>query len=271
MDTAAPDRTLQASQLIPPRPPRRARPMIVLAVLGALAVAGLGLLLLGGNDSSVRSENLRAAAPTTTAKPATSGETATTAVPATSPAPAGGRSQSAPATSSPSTTAAPAPRLSDDTRLSLDGLGPVDVGMTVEQASAAAGTSIRFLPEGREVNPECDYARGVNGPEGVAFMVVNGTIRRVDVGTYLPGMHPSEVRTVSGIGLGSTEAEVQRTYGGRIRVEPHPYTPGGHYLVYTPGDASLSHLGMIFETDGERVTSFRAGFVDEVSWIEGCS
>lgn len=271
MDTAAPDRTLQADKLISSRPPRRLWPLAAAVVVAALVVAATGVVLLGDDDSSVKSENLRTRAPATTVAPTPGGQTATTSPPVTSP-PAGGRATA--------TTAAPAPpaiapppsvRLSDESRLSLDGIGPVDVGMTLEQASAAAGTQIRFLPEGRAVNPECDYARGVNGPEGVAFMVVNGRIRRVDVGTYLPGMHPSEVRTVSGIGLGSTEDEVKRTYPGRIRVEPHPYNPDGRYLVYTPNDPALSHLGMIFETDGQRVTSFRAGEADQVSWIEGCS
>jgi hypothetical protein len=98
-------------------------------------------------------------------------------------------------------------------------------------------------------------------------MVLRGRISRVDVG------RPSVVRTASGVGIGSTEDEVMRTYAGRIRVEPHPYTGrrGGQYLIYTPADPSDQHLSLIFETDGQRVVSFRAGLKDAVGLIEGCA
>jgi hypothetical protein len=136
--------------------------------------------------------------------------------------------------------------------------------MTLEQASAAAGTPIRIDPA-TELGTDCAYARAEGGPQGLAFMVIGGKIQRVDV---FPG---SRVQTVSGVGLGTTEDEVKRTYPGRIRVEGHPYVPSGHYLVYTPNDSSLAHLSMIFETDGQRVTSYRAGLRGAVSQIEGCA
>ena len=98
-------------------------------------------------------------------------------------------------------------------------------------------------------------------------MVINGRIERVDI-TDRPGRR---VTTVSGVGTGDTEEAVKRTYPGRIRVERHPYLPAGHYLIYTPADPALAHLSMIFETDGQVVTSFRAGMKGAVSQIEGCA
>ena len=47
--------------------------------------------------------------------------------------------------------------------------------------------------------------------------------------------------------------------------------PAGHYLVYAPADPALAHLSMIFETDGQVVTTFRAGMKGAVAQIEGCS
>ena len=76
---------------------------------------------------------------------------------------------------------------------------------------------------------------------------------------------------MSGIHVGSTEDEVKATYGGRVTVEGHPYVQTGHYLVYTPQDASSRGFGLIFETDGQRVTSFRSGYAEQVTWTEGCS
>ena len=164
------------------------------------------------------------------------------------------------------TVARPPERLTSDSRLRLDGIGPVNVGMTLAEASAAAGTPIRVHPND-PFGPECQYAAPIDGPEAVRFMVINGRIARVDVGN--PGA--SAVRTVSGVRIGTTEDEVKRTYPGRIRVEGHPYVPTGHYLVYVPADAGLQHLSMIFETDGRSVTSFRAGLKGAVAQIEGCA
>jgi len=171
----------------------------------------------------------------------------------------------------PSTTQAPTTlpeRLTSSSRLSLDGIGPVDIGMTLAEASAAAGVPIRFLDN--PAGPECRYAvpdRASGTGDELGFMVVNGRIARVDVGI----MGPDLIRTVSGIGKGNTEAEVKATYPGRIRVEPHPYIPNGRYLVYMPSDPSLRHLSMIFETVDGEVRLFRAGLAEQVSWKEGCS
>jgi hypothetical protein len=136
--------------------------------------------------------------------------------------------------------------------------------MTLNQASAAAGTPIRIRPGDDPFGPECQYAEAAGLPR-VGFMVINGRIARVDVG------HRGGVKTVSGVGTGDTEETIKRTYPGRIRVEGHPYVPTGHYLIYAPADPGLAHLSMIFETDGQVVTTFRAGMKGAVSQIEGCS
>ncbi len=75
--------------------------------------------------------------------------------------------------------------------------------------------------------------------------------------------------TLSGIGVGISEADVFSTYPGRIRSEPHPYG-GGNYLICTPQGASDQAYSMIFETDRYQVTSFRAGEKEAVGYIEGC-
>ena len=55
-----------------------------------------------------------------------------------------------------------------------------------------------------------------------------------------------------------------------VRVEPHPYDgPVGQYLIVDALDAP--GLRLIYETDGDRVTSFRAGRRDAVDLIEGCA
>lgn len=245
-----------------PRPPWTAVALVA-AVTAALLAAGVAMW--DGGGETVKSEQLPGP-PTTAAPPST--PTTVADPPATSAPPAtAGPATTGPATTRPTTPpTTAAPRRLADSRLSLDGIGPVDIGMTLDEANAAAGTTIRLLGP-RDPEGDCVYGRADSGPEGLLFMFINGRIARVDVG----GAGPSAVKTVSGVGIGSTEAEVQRTYPGRIRVTGHPYVQTGRYLIYVPNDPAWAHLSMIFETDGARVTSFRAGLAGAVAQIEGCS
>ena len=239
-------------------PPRRRWPWAVLA--GAVVMAG-GLGYVIQDDGGTRLRSGASEAPSLTV--ATTGPD-TTASSATTVAPP--HTQPTPPAPTVTTTTAPE-RLTASSRLSLDGIGPVDIGMTLDQASAAAGTPIRIRPGDDPFGPECQYADAAGLPE-LGFMVINGRIERVDVGDR---GGRSRVTTVSGVGTGDTEETIKRTYPGRIRVEGHPYVPTGHYLVYVPADPALAHLSMIFETDGRVVTTFRAGMKGAVAQIEGCS
>ena len=150
-------------------------------------------------------------------------------------------------------------RLTSDARVRMDGIGPLRIGMTVDEASAAAGTPIRV---GADDFGGCRYA-WLPAFEGLDLLVVDGRIARVGVGD-------GPLRTVSGIGIGATEAEVHRVYGSRITVERHRYHPTGHYLVYVAADPSLQEFSLLFETDGRVVTAFRSGLKAAVARPEGC-
>ena len=259
MASAVQDHTLQLPSP-PPERRRRTAVAIVVAVVAALAVDGLSVAALRPDTETVRSTAVppTAVPPTTLAPtPTTLAPTPTTAAPTTA----------APTTTAPPTSAVPAPeRLTRDSRLRVDGLGPVKVGMTLDEASTAAGVAIRPVP-GSSGGLDCSYARPAIGSDEVAFMVVGGRVVRVDIGR----MGPDRVRTLSDIGKGSTEAEVLKTYAGRIRVEPHPYIAGAKNLVYVPADAGFRPYSMIFESVDGRVVAFRSGFAEQVSWTEGCS
>ena len=258
MAKAVQDQTLQLPSLPPRRPRRRTATIVVAGIVGGLAVSGLSVAALRNDARTVRSETVATIPPTTAASPPT------TATPETTVAPR-------PAVTSPPTTAAPpatvAPeRLTSQSRLRVDGLGPVRIGMTLNEASAAAGVAIRLHP-GESGGLDCSYAYAASGLDEVGFMVVGGRIVRIDVGHK----DPARVKTLSGIGKGSTEAEVMRAYPGQIRVEGHPYVEGAHNLVYVPADPAFRPYSMIFESIDGRVARFRSGLADPVGWIEGCS
>jgi hypothetical protein len=159
--------------------------------------------------------------------------------------------------------AAPAPKLTEASQLGTNGLGPVLVGMTMDQAEKAAGRKFSRGESGAGTG-SCTYSRPAGMP-GVSFMVIDGVIARTDVDK------DSQVTTFRGAKVGDSEARIKALYGSQITVEPHQYVRNGHYLVFTPRDKADRAFRVIFETDGKKVTRFRSGRLPEVSYVEGCA
>lgn len=144
--------------------------------------------------------------------------------------------------------------------VSPEGVGPVRIGSTLAELNATLGEQLR---PAYDVNPECDYVDPATLPAGVALMVVQDTVVRVDVDT-------TGIPTAEGAMVGDTEARIQALYRGRVEVQPHKYTgPVGHYLVVRASADTMRLL--IFETDGMRVVNYRAGIRPAVEYIEGCA
>jgi hypothetical protein len=134
--------------------------------------------------------------------------------------------------------------------------------MTLAEAAAAGGRAFGDPQMGSE---ECDYFLFADDTvRGSAhFMVVNGQIARVD-------LNDSSIATAEGARMGDSEQRIMQLYPGRVTVQPHKYTDG-HYLVIRSSDPADTVHHIIFETDGNVVTAFRAGRMPEVKYVEGCS
>ncbi|MGI8402527.1 MAG: hypothetical protein ACR2NS_13130 [Gemmatimonadaceae bacterium] len=148
-----------------------------------------------------------------------------------------------------------------DLSLSEDGLGQIQIGMNLSDA-----VNMGLLNENPTMKPSCDFvfsAVGAGIPDGVSVMVVQGRVARIDVDT-------GSVTTEDGAKIGDTEEAIRTMYGGEVQAEPHKFIAGGHYLTVM-GDSTSVGKAIVFETDGQRVTSFRAGRLPEVKWVEGCS
>ena len=144
--------------------------------------------------------------------------------------------------------------------------GTIHIGMSLGQLRTVLGEPRAFL-EGNapEVSLEdCAYINSASLPRGLGVMLERGRVVRIDVGE--PG-----IMTASGVGVGATESTVKETYSDRIRVEPHKYDPRGHYLRFVPASTQDRDFGLVFETDGHSVTSFRAGTARAVALVEGCA
>jgi hypothetical protein len=147
-----------------------------------------------------------------------------------------------------------------DLALSEDGLGQIQIGMTLDEA-----VNMGVLNERPDMKQACDFvfpAVGAGIPFGVNVMVVKGKIARIDVDT-------GTVTTEDGAKIGDSEDRIKSIYGDELKVTPHKYIEGGHYMTVM-GDSASAGKAIVFETDGKQVTMFRAGRIPEVEWVEGC-
>src|SRR6266550_7079392 len=136
-----------------------------------------------------------------------------------------------------------------DLALSEEGLGQIQIGMNLTDA-----VNMGLLNENPTMNTQCDFvfpAVGAGIPDGVSVMIVKGKVARIDVDT-------GAVTTDEGAKIGDSEDRIKNLYGDEVQVEPHKYNPGWHYLTVL-GDSASAGKAIVFETDGKKVTMYRAG------------
>jgi hypothetical protein len=139
-------------------------------------------------------------------------------------------------------------------RLTRHGFGRLTVGLNRAQMERRTGRTLKF-----SYNTGSCAIWNLRGARGISIMTTRGRLARVD-------LHRGTWRTILGIRIGDTEAEVRDRYP-RLRTRPHPYDPDGQYLI-VPGP----NRRVVFETDGnDEVTSFRGGRMPEIMYIEGCA
>lgn len=148
-------------------------------------------------------------------------------------------------------------------KVGLRSIGRIQYGMTIPEAEKTLGVTLK--PIDQQPDPACFFVQPEHGPEGISFLVIHDRIKRVDI-------HAHGIPTLSGIQVGDTENAVIKRYAGKIVIEPHPYEAenNGHYLIFVPKEKQDEAYRLIFETSRGKVTSFRAGVLPEVEWIEGC-
>lgn len=146
-------------------------------------------------------------------------------------------------------------------RIGFDGVAPVRVGMTVAQVERAlhAKLSIEF-PNGD--GPDgCGEASARGREESLAYMFERGRVTRVD----LAGAR-SPVRTATGIGLGSSIADIRRAYGTAARAQTDVYSEEPDFEVKSPDRKAA----IVFETEHGKVVRIHAGQLPSAEYIEGC-
>lgn len=140
------------------------------------------------------------------------------------------------------------------------GIGALRAGMTVAEANGALNGALS-VPASRD-SMACTYATWNGAPEGVHVMVEGGRIARVEV-------RNGAIETADGAHIGDTEERIKALYAGRVVVQPQKYS-SGHALVVTPASPADSAFRIIFETEKNLVTKYRAGTRSQVEYVEGC-
>jgi len=142
--------------------------------------------------------------------------------------------------------------------LSMNGLGAVRAGMTVEELLPMLDWSGL---ERKQRAGECWYLR-YDGPDAFRLMIIGDRVVRLEL-TGATRLH-----TVSGAGIGTSEIALRRMYGARLDVQPHKYVAGGHTITLRSGAGTE---GLRFETANGVVTAIQAGPWEHLNYVEGCS
>jgi len=149
------------------------------------------------------------------------------------------------------------PNLGPNDSVSTVGIGEITFGMTVRQAEAASGT---WLSPCAPVS-DCYRVTPSPAPEGLSFVVTEGTIERLDVVA-------GPVTTRSGIGIGSEEQEIIERFDDQLETVPLDATTKD--LVFVPTDAGDADFRVIFTVRDGFVESMRSGRVPQVVAQDPC-
>jgi hypothetical protein len=133
--------------------------------------------------------------------------------------------------------------------------------MTLATAQQESGTA--WVAVGSGTN-ECAYFTPVDGPDGIQFMVAFGRVAAIDV------TNP-DIRTRSGLGVGTTSTELLARLGDLIEEQPNAFDAALTNLVFVPADESDANQRIIFSVDDTgTVVTYRSGQVPEVFYSTTC-
>lgn len=183
----------------------------------------------------------------------------------TPPAPASGEAASAPSLPAP---AGAAPSTSSAPALTAEGWGPLRIGMTRDEITAALGPDANPDAVGGADPAQCDQYRPTRAPEGMLVMLEGGRLSRITLTSK------TSVTTDRGIAVGAAPDAVLAEYGVAVRSEPHKYEdPPAHYLtVWSKGEGvESSARGIRYEVNGTgKIAAIHAGG-PSITYVEGCS
>ncbi|MGE0027925.1 MAG: hypothetical protein AB7O78_00955 [Thermoleophilia bacterium] len=166
--------------------------------------------------------------------------------------------------------AAAAPAL-DDAKLGPDGLGPVKIGMTLDQARAATSSKLRVTQR----SGTCAVLEQVGRYDGVSFLMTNDVVRTASIASTT-SVNFTNI-TTKGLRLVASDRRVRQLYGKPFFVAPDA-NGGGRTLLYRPKPAKAPERRYAFTVAplghgiiGQYVNEMTVGELPEVRFTEACS
>jgi hypothetical protein len=163
-----------------------------------------------------------------------------------------------------------APKL-DDAKLGPDGLGPVKIGMTLDQARAATSSKLRVTQR----NGACAVLEQVGRYDGVYFLMADDVIRTATISSTTSVNFYN--LTTKGLRLVASDKRVRQLYGKPFFVAPDPNSSGST-LLYRPKPAKAPGRRYAFTVAplghgiiGRYVNEMTVGELPEVRFREACS
>jgi hypothetical protein len=139
--------------------------------------------------------------------------------------------------------------------LTLVGLGTLHLGQPLPGDGP-------WAERGAQSSDTCRVISSADYP-GVYAITEGGKVRRITAG------EGSNVKTIEGIGVGSTRAQIEESFAG-FEETPHKYVAGGKYLT-TPG-ANKIDPAVRFELSPQgKVTAMHFGIMPTLGYVEACS
>ncbi|MBU42126.1 MAG: hypothetical protein CMN76_02815 [Spirochaetaceae bacterium] len=159
------------------------------------------------------------------------------------------------------------PGAHNDWKIWLGGWGKVEIGHSLTQVRKTLPFAIDSMTD-PEPGQECFVLIPADAPESYAFMFVGEGDKAKLVRIFID---VSGIRTISGISIGSSEADVRKAYGPKIKEETHKYVEGWKQLIFVPSEESDKHLRLVFTSDGTRVQQISVGRLPEILDAEACN
>lgn len=181
----------------------------------------------------------------------------------------------------PATTQAPveAPAPVDANAITSEGWGPLRIGMTRAEVTAAVGATATPGAVGGPDEAACDLFHPARAPEGMLVMIQQDRLTSITLRNNL------DLKTDRGFGVGDQASAIKAAYGSTALVQPHKYVDGAEYITvwtntggatpnedgWIPENTTPNARGMRYETSAEGVvTAVHAGG-PSIQYVEGCS
>lgn len=186
-----------------------------------------------------------------------------------------GPKEPAPAPTTPAATVeTPAsPAVVSGDALTSQGWGPLKIGMTQAEVTAALGPDANPNAVGGPDEEACNEYRPAKAPEGMLVMIQEGKLTRISL------VELSAVTDAKGVKIGTPAADVKAAYGAAVTTSAHKYqdAPAEYLTLWDGGPRPEPYVedaaarGIVYEIDGTgKVGAIHAGD-PSIQYVEGCA